>query len=352
MSEVLSILALFLPLFLILAVANVAERQRAAGEPYQGAALLTYLAIAAPYALAIVMGLALQALGAVVAAQPTLLTDALGREAAGLVDSLPLVGLALWLPALLGILVLLPPVRRLLARILPIDAQSPLHAAALALSMLVLTNLLITLGVGLDNVADLVATEEDGQDAMFVAALWLQQALTALLAMVGVGWLIRHNLPGVLARLGIVMPSRREWAVGIGLGLAMVPAVVLLEGGASLVGLEPDADVERLTEQLLGPLFQSSWGILTLGLSAALGEETMFRGALQPRFGLVLTALLFALVHSNYGLSLSTVVVFLLGLVLGWVRIRYNTTTAMALHAVYNMALGLLALLAGSMLDI
>ena len=95
----------------------------------------------------------------------------------------------------------------------------------------------------------------------------------------------------------------------------------------------------------MGPLFTTPFGIITLGASAALGEETLFRGAVQPRFGFILTALLFALVHSNYGISMSTLIVFLLGLVLGVVRMRVNTTTAMIIHMVYNMSLGLLAYL-------
>jgi membrane protease YdiL (CAAX protease family) len=82
-----------------------------------------------------------------------------------------------------------------------------------------------------------------------------------------------------------------------------------------------------------------------LGLAAALGEETVFRGALQPRFGLVFTSILFALLHSQYGLSFSTIAVFVIGLVLGVLRLRANTTTAMITHAVYNMSLGLITYL-------
>jgi membrane protease YdiL (CAAX protease family) len=86
-----------------------------------------------------------------------------------------------------------------------------------------------------------------------------------------------------------------------------------------------------------------------MGLSAGLGEETIFRGALLPRFGVILTSILFALVHSNYGITLSTLVVLLLALLLAWLRLRYNTSTAMITHAVYNMTLGLIALLATSL---
>ncbi|MCX6043262.1 MAG: CPBP family intramembrane metalloprotease, partial [Caldilinea sp.] len=86
-------------------------------------------------------------------------------------------------------------------------------------------------------------------------------------------------------------------------------------------------------------------------LAAGIGEEALFRGALLPRFGRVYTALLFALLHSNYGITLSTVVVLLLGLMLGWLATRYNTTTAMIAHAVYNSTLALLAVTAAQVLN-
>ena len=101
---------------------------------------------------------------------------------------------------------------------------------------------------------------------------------------------------------------------------------------------------------MIGPLFESPLGILSLGLAAAIGEEALFRGAAQPRLGLLLTAALFALLHSNYGISLSTGIVFGLGLLLGWLRIRYNTTTAIITHALYNSTLGALAFLAARFL--
>jgi membrane protease YdiL (CAAX protease family) len=127
--------------------------------------------------------------------------------------------------------------------------------------------------------------------------------------------------------------------------------VLVIEALASFLGLGADADVERLTEQLLGSLFTTPLGILTIGLSAGLGEESVFRGALLPRFGLILTSIFFALVHSNYGITLSTLVVLILGMVLGLLRMRYSTTTAMIAHAIYNMTLGLIAYLSASMLD-
>ena len=83
-----------------------------------------------------------------------------------------------------------------------------------------------------------------------------------------------------------------------------------------------------------------------LAAAAGLSEELLFRGALQPIFGIVPTSLIFAVSHVQYGLSPATLTVFLLSVVLGIIRKRSNTTVAILVHAGYNFILGLLSLLA------
>ena len=83
-----------------------------------------------------------------------------------------------------------------------------------------------------------------------------------------------------------------------------------------------------------------------LAAAAGLSEELLFRGALQPIFGIVPTSLIFAVSHVQYGLSPATLTVFLLSVVLGIIRKRSNTTVAILVHAGYNFVLGLLSLLA------
>ena len=345
MSEILNLLIIFAPLFLIIGLANVAEGQRVRGEPYRGLAITSYALLAFLYLAAIVIGLALQGLSVLSTTQPQLFAE-LNLDLQ--LDSLTLLGLGLWLPALVGLLLLLPPVRRLVARLIPLDPANPVHGIALAFSVLVVVNLLFTLGIGLSNLADLLAEQAASQAAAGVTSntmlsLWVQQIFTALLAMVGVGWLIRRDTPTTLARLGIVVPSFNQLLLGLFVGLGMVPVIMAIERLTSALNIGTDASVAKLTEQLLGPLFTTPLGIITIGAAAALGEETIFRGAMQPRFGLLFTTLLFALVHSNYGLSLSTLIVFMVGLVLGLVRQRTNTTTSMVTHAVYNISLAILA---------
>lgn len=80
------------------------------------------------------------------------------------------------------------------------------------------------------------------------------------------------------------------------------------------------------------------WSFPIFAVMAGLCEETMFRGALQPRFGIVATAALFALIHIQYGPTLVLVWVFAHGIAYGLIRRHINTTTAVLAHAIYDFA--------------
>jgi membrane protease YdiL (CAAX protease family) len=179
-----------------------------------------------------------------------------------------------------------------------------------------------------------------------IATTWTQSVGFILIAMVGVGWLARRSFRSTLQRLGVVGLTWRQTAIGLAAGLALVLISLLVTFIAELLGLTlVDEGLRQLNEQIIGLLQQSLPGILTIGLAAALGEELVFRGALQPRLGILLTSLVFALFHANYGISVATGVIWLLGLVLGVLRQRYNTTTAILTHAAYNILISLPVLL-------
>lgn len=345
MDIVLTAVLFLWPIF-ILWLANLADRRRAEADPSGANALavVTYGLMLATYGLFIIGGLMMQGVGRMVVANPEM---GEGLAASGFDPATyGSIGLSLWAPSLLGILLLWRPVRILATKAIPISPDRTVHAVALSFISLILINLLFTLGIGLDNLANTMeASTEAGMAFNPVSLIWVQDLMMAFMGLVGVGWLARRYFWRAMERLGIVTPTWKEALIGLGAGLAMVPIILLLETSAGKIGLGSNPDVERLTEQMIGPLTQSAFGILTLGLAAALGEETVFRGALQPRFGILLTSILFALLHSTYGLSLSTALVFLVGLALGLLRYRYNTTTSMITHATYNMTLGVIAFL-------
>jgi membrane protease YdiL (CAAX protease family) len=92
---------------------------------------------------------------------------------------------------------------------------------------------------------------------------------------------------------------------------------------------------QRMSHLIAGGL--GIGGSLLLGLSAGVGEELAMRGALQPRLGLWLTALVFASLHVHYSwFGMATI--FLLGVLLGVLRDRTNTTVAIIVHCLYDIS--------------
>ncbi|MCA1669099.1 MAG: hypothetical protein LC793_17230 [Thermomicrobia bacterium] len=65
----------------------------------------------------------------------------------------------------------------------------------------------------------------------------------------------------------------------------------------------------------------------------------LFRGAIQPRYGIFLAALAFAALHTQYGFPLAPLTVFAVGLVLGITRRYTNTTAAILSHVFFVVAM-------------
>lgn len=361
-SDPLSIFLFFLPLMLILWMANKADAERAAVSGGSGWARITYGVVLSLFGLILIAGLLLLAMPILDRVDLLPLSQFYQAQGADsllaqrVVTALPAIGGGIAGASFVALVLLLPAARRGLARLIPIDPTRTVHAVALSFTMLIVINMVVILAIGLDTLTELVITQAAEMETFTVSptvllGLWTQQILMAIWAVIGVGWLARRSFTGSLERLAIRLPHGREVLAGVGGGFLAVFTSATVAGMASMFGYGVDPDVQSLNEALLGPVFRSLPGILTIGFAAALGEETLFRGALQPRFGILITTILFAITHNQYGLSLSTVVVFFAGLIFALLRRRFNTSTAMIAHATYNTSLGLLALLALEVLE-
>jgi membrane protease YdiL (CAAX protease family) len=114
-------------------------------------------------------------------------------------------------------------------------------------------------------------------------------------------------------------------------------AVAIVSNLLSLA-FEPDTNeiIQSNLETVTGD--RTPWIMAPLiGLTAGIGEELLFRGVLQPRYGIVLSSLLFTALHSQYGLSFVLAGLFGLSIVLGLVAKHFGTTHAIVAHAIYNM---------------
>lgn len=226
------------------------------------------------------------------------------------------------------------PVRDWLARYIPVDPDNPVHSYALVLAV-------ILLGTQFASVAfsDVFATV-NSLPPLSIGDLAAQEAPFLILAYAGVGIWIRRSLTDASDRLGIVAPA--WWHITLALGAAGVFWAFELGAGWLSQTLTPGiaSQVDRSSTHLFGGLLNAP-GIAALALLPGICEEILFRGALQPRFGLIATALLFTAIHTDYGITLDLLAIFVLAIGLGLIRKYLNTTASITCHATYNLLIGL-----------
>jgi membrane protease YdiL (CAAX protease family) len=131
-------------------------------------------------------------------------------------------------------------------------------------------------------------------------------------------WRQAERAPPWLARepvLRYLWPHRSLWlelALGIGAGLLVVAAEALLRPRLAWL-----RELERMMHGLLGK--PSLAQCLGLAAVSALGEEVLFRGLLQPRWGLLLASVLFGALHAV--MWQYAVFALILGFLLGYLSI-------------------------------
>ncbi len=248
-------------------------------------------------------------------------------------------GMVLQITAVWGIVVSLHATRLHLSQVLPVDPNSSVHTLALVCIGWLVGGTLVQ--VTQNSVTDIV----EGIGPISIPAIVLQQLTFVLLGLLGVGLFTRRDLAQTRERLGIKRMTYRQLWEGVGWVLGLVWIQTLIGSLWALANPEQAelmGDLNRELQSSLDTL--GEWAILAL--ASGIGEELLFRGALQPLFGWVPTALLFALVHVQYGFfTPATLTVLIIGLAFGYVRRRHHTTMAVFVHAGYNFVLGLLALL-------
>jgi membrane protease YdiL (CAAX protease family) len=222
------------------------------------------------------------------------------------------------------------PARERVAGILHVDPDNPVHTLAL-----VLTVILLGLQIAFLTFVDVLAADQS-QPPLTVGDLFAQELPFLIIAFAGIGLWTRRNALEAAARLGVVKPA--WWQITLALGAAGVFFAFSQGVGALSQALTPQVahNVDVTTQHVFGGLNNPA-GIAAIALLPAICEEILFRGALQPRLGLVVTALLFTSIHTQYSISFDTLAVFLLALGLGLIRKYTNTTTSAICHATYNL---------------
>lgn len=336
--------------------------------PFVGLAILAYFAgsqfnwawIATGLWLALVLGLAaLYTFGLGVIPLLDLPPGGISPEQAPTLSpadvlSIVLLILGIFVALGIGLLTLLPPVRRGLAQVLPIDPDSFVHAVAVmaivSITLMMFVPLLVAgeppllaliNTVGGEEFSDLSADEQ--LRSQIYGLVWTIPA-----AFLAVGFGIRRNLAATLERLGLARPTLRHLAIGIGIGLGLAGlmslALPLMDTLWQALGW-PTTDEEAFGELMAFAI--SPIGALVIGVTAGLGEELGVRGVLQPRLGIWLSNLFFTSLHAFQYNWDALLVVFVIGMVCGLVRKHTNTTTAAIVHGVYNFVMVMLTVVFG-----
>jgi membrane protease YdiL (CAAX protease family) len=239
-----------------------------------------------------------------------------------------------------GALALMPGVRRAVARAVHgFRPDSAINAVGLSLYLVTLL-FYISVQVSSDQLKQLA---QGGQSPSVVFIIATNQVPFVIVAFVGVGLFTRRHLGQTLLRLGLYWPGWR-WALGaVGVAVVLVIFGVLFDGVMSRLTPEQSKNIQQVSNQLLKNV-NSLLPAVAIALAAGVGEEVLFRGALLPRLGNVAAALLFAVLHAQYAISLATLEIFILGLILGLLRKRAGTTAAIIAHTGYDTILLALSL--------
>jgi len=145
------------------------------------------------------------------------------------------------------------------------------------------------------------------------------------------------TLPTLLIE-GQPLVAQVGWGVAFGLAIS-VPSTVVV----SFVPLF--SSLRRQLLDLLSRLDLDALNPLWISLSAGIGEEILFRGALQPILGIWWASFIFTLAHfwsgqfrsMNWQKLIYAVSVFVAGLFLGYVFLEIGLIAAMVTHAIVDV---------------
>ncbi len=233
------------------------------------------------------------------------------------------------------IIPLLKPVRRLFASFTPMDPTSPIDLVGLEMMLLIGT---------LTTMAALYSdTSASSNGDLSNNPVRMIQSLIAFVAAayVAVGYRIHRTGQEATARLGLTVPDVRTVLFSVA---ALIPCFILSGIGSILTTtFQPDVvdnlndTMDQMTRGLNNPA-----GAVLIGLTAGIGEELLMRGAVQPRYGIVLAALFWTTLHVQYDLTFVLLSLFGIGIVLGLQRKYLGTTSAIFTHALFNIAVVLI----------
>jgi membrane protease YdiL (CAAX protease family) len=215
-------------------------------------------------------------------------------------------------------------IKRLVGERASFNPQSSVHVTAVVLSLL-----LVSFTFGTVVIADDTIT-------ISLNEILFQDVLMIVVALLGIGLAIRRTWQQSLDRLGLRLPTVGDIGWGLGVGLLLFGILIIMVRIWELFVPLEQIQEQNAAAQQIAQSFNTLPLAFILSFAAGVSEEILFRGAIQPIFGLIWTSVLFVLIHSQYTLTPATLIIFVIALGFGILRQRRNTTAAIIAHFTYN----------------
>ena len=171
-------------------------------------------------------------------------------------------------------------------------------------------------------------------------SLMLGEIPFLLLGLAAAGPLVRRTLVEAAERLGLWPLRLPWWVVGLAAGLVLVPVGDWVAGWLSGLTSVQCVQQQVQVQHAITGTARTALEQVGVAIAAGVGEETLFRGALQPRIGILLSSALWASYHLDYtcnGLpSSSNLYILLLGFAFGGLRKVGGLWPAIIAHTVYD----------------
>ncbi len=165
-------------------------------------------------------------------------------------------------------------------------------------------------------------------------------AFGSLLVFTLLGWIILGYFGPV--SLGSMLAQGLQPGMQLLIGLALGTLIGFLAW--SIVTLPFLRNTRRFFVDIIGPLELTWIEVIIISCCAGIGEEILFRGAIQPHLGIIWTSILFVALHgyiNPFNLSMTAYGIFMVLAIcfLGWAALRYGLITVIVAHTVIDVIL-------------
>jgi membrane protease YdiL (CAAX protease family) len=142
--------------------------------------------------------------------------------------------------------------------------------------------------------------------------------------------------------LAILILGKSSWYVQLGIGVAT--GLIAGKLSSMLILTKLMAPVRKKYEKMFDGLDLNTSEIWLISFCAGVGEELLFRGAIQPFMGIPVTSIIFVAIHGyldprNWRLSIYGIWMTLVIAWIGWATIQFGLITAIVAHILIDVVL-------------